>query len=485
MYWLAALLLLSTCSVFAQFNRNISQCCEESCYSTDDQSQNTRFATKTAYELVKGVRGDLYRVPHCEPVQFWLLTRHGTRLPTAKEIGRMPHLESLRDEIIRNYQDRNSGLPDRGRLCFQDLENLSRWRWDYNITANHEQYLVYQGQEDLRLLARRFQSKYPQLMDSLYNPKQYEFRHTETQRTEYSFKAFAEGLFGPSSVSIHLPPPPKEDKLLKGYDFCPLYIDEEDKPKPEHEAFKNSPLYTKLVEDVSSKLGFRFALDKDVVNDIWAMCRYDRAWKLDRLGSPWCAAFTQNQVKILEYLEDLKYYYKTGYGLDINTKIGCPPIKDMIEKFTKKIDTNDGPNVVAYFTHQAMLNMMLTTLGLAKDSRPLTAADFEINENRQWRVSKQSPFTGNLAAILHKCDETQPEPYQVLFLLNEAPAEISDCRVGLCSWETVRRKWALLADTCDLNHFCLPNSAPAANLNVIGFVSLVITVLLLDRFRGI
>lgn len=51
-------------------------------------------------------------------------------------------------------------------------------------------------------------------------------------------------------------------------------------------------------------------------------------------------AFTQNQVKILEYLEDLKYYYKTGYGLDINTKIGCPPIKDMIEKFTKKIDTN-------------------------------------------------------------------------------------------------------------------------------------------------
>lgn len=58
--------------------------------------------------------------------------------------------------------------------------------------------------------------------------------------------------------------------------------------------------------------------------------------------------------------------------------------------------------MIAYFTHQAMLNLMLTTMGLAKDYKPLTAADYENNANRQWRSSKQSPFTGNLAAVLHK-----------------------------------------------------------------------------------
>lgn len=85
---------------------------------------------------------------------------------------------------------------------------------------------------------------------------------------------------------------------------------------------------------------------------------------------------------------------------------------------------------------------------------------------------------------LYRCDETQADRYQVLFLLNEAPAEISDCRVGLCTWETVRRKWALLADNCNLRNYCLPNAAHTINNNVLGFVLAATACFLVGRFRG-
>jgi len=42
-------------------------------------------------------------------------------------------------------------------------------------------------------------------------------------------------------------------------------------------------------------------------------------------------------VKVLEYLEDLRFYSRTGhhgYQADMNKKLGCPLVKDMITRFT-------------------------------------------------------------------------------------------------------------------------------------------------------
>lgn len=40
----------------------------------------------------------------------------------------------------------------------------------------------------------------------------------------------------------------------------------------------------------------------------------------------------------MEYIEDLKSYYETGYGNELNKKIGCLPLKDMMDKFTRMIE---------------------------------------------------------------------------------------------------------------------------------------------------
>jgi hypothetical protein len=38
-------------------------------------------------------------------------------------------------------------------------------------------------------------------------------------------------------------------------------------------------------------------------------------------------------LQVLEYREDLLLYYNLGYGNDLNPKVGCPPVKDFLDRF--------------------------------------------------------------------------------------------------------------------------------------------------------
>jgi len=37
--------------------------------------------------------------------------------------------------------------------------------------------------------------------------------------------------------------------------------------------------------------------------------------------------------QILEFREDLEYYYEDGYGFPINYEQACPPVKDLYDQF--------------------------------------------------------------------------------------------------------------------------------------------------------
>jgi multiple inositol-polyphosphate phosphatase/2,3-bisphosphoglycerate 3-phosphatase len=37
--------------------------------------------------------------------------------------------------------------------------------------------------------------------------------------------------------------------------------------------------------------------------------------------------------QILEFREDLEYYYEDGYGYPINYEQACPPVKDLYDQF--------------------------------------------------------------------------------------------------------------------------------------------------------
>lgn len=114
------------CLILAQEQR--SECCEEYCYGSDsDRPQTTRFASKSVYQVVRGVDMSRHSVipsewwwsinkpasakfilinlncnyqlipADCQPVKFWMMARHGTRLPSAKDMKTLKTLIDVSD----------------------------------------------------------------------------------------------------------------------------------------------------------------------------------------------------------------------------------------------------------------------------------------------------------------------------------------------------------------------------------------------------
>lgn len=92
-----------------------------------------------------------------------------------------------------------------------------------------------------------------------------------------------------------------------------------------------------MVHNIFRRLGFRYTLNASIIDDMYDMCRYEKAWNVQR-SSPWCVAFNKEQLKMLEYGEDLMSFYKEGYGNELNRKVGCPPLKDWYERFQKTVN---------------------------------------------------------------------------------------------------------------------------------------------------
>ena len=55
------------------------------------------------------------------------------------------------------------------------------------------------------------------------------------------------------------------------------------------------------------------------------MCRYETAWEpFSDTRPPWCALFSEQDLALFEFAEDLKYYYHEGPGFEITSMMTQP-----------------------------------------------------------------------------------------------------------------------------------------------------------------
>lgn len=430
------------------------------------------YGTKTAYEFVHEKSRNPEDIPHCHPIQFWMLSRHGTRFPDMQTIYTMQRLSDLRDQIINNREIRHNG-----RLCDEDLDNLKRWT--LSVFPNQADSLTNQGYDDLKFMARRFKSQFPKLLNQTYSQHLYEFRFTDTQRTKASAIAFAEGLFG-SSAGVYLPPALKNDTLIQAYKNCPKWkaeVDNNTRTVEEKRLFELSPHMQALLQNVSERLGFSYRLTFVQLDEMYNMCRFDKAWNVRQI-SPWCAVFSKEELQLMEYREDLEYYYHSGYGNDINVKLGCPTVKDLINRFSQMENQNPydrtQPAGIFYFTHSTALQMTLAQLGIARDHDHLTHTNYNVLKNRKWRTSKISPFASNLAAVLFRCDDG--ENHRIMFYLGERLVPYDGCNVGLCRWSYIKDKFSNIARDCNLDFCYYDRSGSQKHLPIYWFTVAVVTI---------
>ncbi|XP_037908515.1 multiple inositol polyphosphate phosphatase 1-like [Hermetia illucens] len=398
------------------------------CYSSDNvRSQMKHFTSKTAYQVVKGTNfAQEVIVPHCKPVKFWILSRHGTRLPEEDQIEILPDLEDIRDKIIKNYKEKAAG-----DMCLGDIELIRNWVLNKNITTDKAQFLTTQGWNDLKYMAQDYKNALPELL-SQYDENEFLFRHTDTQRTEASYKAFVEGLFGPNAYQkVKVTPPPSDDSLLAPHDRCQTWVDREDEKKgsdTEGGLFKKSDVMNEALERISARLGYAKVQKYKKIKQLWDMCRFEAAWFIDQ-PSAWCTAFTMDDVLVFEYLDDLGKEHANGYSTDVNPNIPCELMQDLLTR----LSSDDGPRVTAYFSHSALIQLFATALGIQKDTALLTSSNFSTAANRKWRTSLLDPFAANYAVVKYDCtaDPTDPSS-KIAFFSNQRRIDFEGCRNGLC-----------------------------------------------------
>ncbi|KAM8924852.1 multiple inositol polyphosphate phosphatase 1 [Pelodytes ibericus] len=426
------------------------------------------FGTKTRYEevnpfllenpLLVNRKQDL--LPNtCTPLQIVSVIRHGTRYPTHKQIKKMKKMYSL----IQKYGGSRSAVAE-------DLQNWYMWYDDWM-----DGQLVKKGEQDMKNLAFRLATLFPYLFTAeKFQKGKMAFLTSSKHRCVDSTKAFISGLehnyFGfPQDSEIDLEDTPYRqpvinDTLMRFFDHCEKFVaqvEDNDTAMYEVDKFKESPEMTKVLHKISSLLNIpENELNADLIQVAFFTCSFELAIK-NTVNSPWCKLFDEEDGKVLEYLNDLKQYWKRGYGFDINSRSSCNLFQHIFQHLdsavneSKRLQQISTP-VVMQFGHAETLLPLLALMGLFKDEKPLLADSFTLQGERKFRSGHIVPYASNLVLVLYHCDlaETTQEEYQVQMLLNENLLPFPHSHQSVCHYDDLKKQYSHLIDHCHFKEEC-------------------------------
>ncbi|OBZ84715.1 Multiple inositol polyphosphate phosphatase 1 [Choanephora cucurbitarum] len=347
--------------------------------------------------------------------QVQLIVRHGTRYPVHS--GMVAINDAL--EILRTSSNRA----------------LVGWIDEY-----HNDYLFRRtgqldlhGQHELYLMGRRFANRHQEFVEALVDQDilttQMQVSASWSSRTLQSAYAFCLGAFeqiGTLGLSKVIPVPifsqsKQNDSLIAPHKCCPKW-QKEAKPST---AYHMAPVVNRYVIPIAQRLGDELALPiavADVLN-FFDACTSDVALK--HTVDTFCKLFTKQDILELEYIDDLKHYYKYSYGLpDLNSDMAC----DLVKSILQNIDEMDNhPDTATKFDlkagHSETLLPLRYFLGLHKDHEKLSqnTTDKQIEE-RLYRLSNFGFFANNIAFELLVHKYTKQKAIRVLE--NEVPIQL-------------------------------------------------------------
>ena len=115
--------------------------------------------------------------------------------------------------------------------------------------------------------------------------------------------------------------------------------------------------------------------------------------------------FTEEDLKLLDFNEDLKNSQNVVPDLNITAEMTQPLFEDLFTKI-EEVQSDKEANVsILNFCHRETLQPVLAALGLYTDQEDLHAADWGTSkQEHQWKVSKIASFSANVAILLLECD---------------------------------------------------------------------------------
>jgi len=316
----------------------------------------------------------------------------------------------------------------------------------------------------MQRIARRLQERFPDILTEAYTPSRFHFRHTNTERTNTSIRAFATGIFGEASQNVVYEDVPENDWFLRPFDFCPEFSEEVSNPA-EREAFRRGPEFEEMMEQVNRKLGFHGSnqLSVESVLTMWDWCRYETASTFEFSSSPtgdnatWCAPFSVTHQLLLEFFEDLTHFYFSGYGVRnqrLLENLNCGLMQDLLTLMQSDDDTDQLARIFVSYTQE--VQGMLVALGVFRDAFPPHQHNYALQSSRQWATSILAVQASNLAVVRYDCDDGD---HDLVFLLNEKPIWVPGCNqlTYVCKLSEIVNRLQRFVDADCETLFCSSN----------------------------
>ncbi|XP_071508657.1 multiple inositol polyphosphate phosphatase 1-like [Diadema antillarum] len=443
-----------------------------------------RYSTKTGYdssfepgtkEIANRLRdwraiardvAEISAVAQCQPAGVYVVYRHGARYPGGSDIAEYnAFLTQLKKTGVSNDYAYLTNITD----------NL------YALPLQGQLHPA--GLAEMQNLGSRIKTRLPQLIST--NPlNEFRFQSTYKRRTTESAIGFINGLLGieyqcnitrkaptKDTVSCRYPSAGKvsatsvdheereRDRLLLFYQNCEKYartVDNDPRAIIEQTKFARGPEMAAVRKAVSRRLtppgsATPKNISIDQIELIHHMCGYETTY-YGGTYTPWCYLLSDDEKRVVEYYLDLKYYWTEGYGYDINSKIACPLIDDIVD-YLRDVASGapDTPKGYFKFAHHATIQPLLTSLGLYKDSAKLMANNYNVSIDRDWSTGRIAPTGGNVAFSFLRCPSGQ---HRVLMLHNELPIKVGPCKEFFCPFNTAVSHLTASSGGCQFDETC-------------------------------
>lgn len=424
----------------------------------------------------------------CQARQVHFVGRHAARFPNVKTIDHInTHLASVQsridlDKFAPHQPANNTNLADTNRsaadnhtqVCFNPLTQYKQWA--SFVAPEQENLLLDSGVAESDAIAQRIKHIYPHLFDA--NQTKITLGTTDKLRTAQTALSFI--------------------KLLDNYqlDFCSLdqfSLDASDKLKAQElknnhcfsnlvdkfkleklafhekcEQFSTQPVKPdrlrafgqwKRIDFIASAVSKRLRLSKeqhlnqDETQAIYDTCKFETAYAG---SSIWCNLFAEDELKFIEYLDDVDDYFNLAYGHPNQARSACPVTTELMRSFKMAaVRRNSQNEAYYYFTHsQVIAKLLAASVDLENDPEYSTGnvldhlRSHNVPKQRQWKSSIMTPFSANIIFTLYECPRTKSpsgafdsasdsmefnvSPFKVVASLNERPILLDGCKDYVC-----------------------------------------------------
>jgi acid phosphatase len=358
--------------------------------------------------------------------QAAFFSRHGSRYPDTGAYNQWTELSSriAAGKVITNDT----------KLAF-----LSSWKPVLKYPAEQIAQISTTGYKELYDMGATYRLRYENLYayntpftmwTNYYNPG---------PRVRDSARMFARGFLGPNATelgsiyALNSSAPESFMNSLAPSDLCPAYADNGGSPQIDTWASQYLPPIQKRLNKL---IRGNFQFTQTDVSLIPYLCGFET--QITGYTSPWCSIFSEEEILQYEYAQDLRYWYGTGLGTDVEKYMMVPVLDGLISRFVDgpnaTYTNSDGstfvpPNLIASFSNDGQISQLVAAIGVF-ENQPQLPANTSL-PSRLFKASNVITMRGTIGFERLSCSGGEKDNAEFLRIrLNDVVYPVAGCHDG-------------------------------------------------------